>query len=177
MSGGAGSVKLGIARTEWSKGRKRRVPGWSGWSWLRLESERGCVSPAHGEHNTVRRAVQRAAREMIPERARGLLFWGLMCPALGFQRLHALCVCCSRTVTAFLVSDLQEHEHETAGVLDTSMRHGRQAWHAMPPVWGVRSDVDRGYRQRRRPKTVTYSTNVRGFLECTFLIARNVDLL
>lgn len=93
MSGGAGSVKLGIARTEWSKGRKRRVPDWSGWSWLRLESERGCVSPAHGEHNTVRRAVQRAAREMIPERARGLLFWGLMCPALSFQRLHALTAC------------------------------------------------------------------------------------
>jgi hypothetical protein len=71
--------------------------------------------------------VQRAAREMIPERARGLLFWGLMCPALSFQRLHALtaCVCCSRTATAFLVSDLQEHEHET--VLDTSMWHGRQA--------------------------------------------------
>ena len=126
--------------------------------------------------------MQRAARETIPERARGLLFWGLMCPALGFQRLtvHALTACpgaCSRTATAFLVSDLQEHEHETAGVLDTSMRHGRQAWHAMPPVWGVRSDVDRGYRQRRRPKTVTYSTNMRGFLERTFLIARNVDLL
>ena len=31
--------------------------------------------------------------EMIPEQARGLLFWGLMCPALGFQRLHALTAC------------------------------------------------------------------------------------
>jgi hypothetical protein len=37
------------------------------------------VRSPRGEHNTVRWAVQQV--RLIPERARGLLFSGLMCPA------------------------------------------------------------------------------------------------